>query len=224
MKLPQEPKERMKVLMLIGIGAVAVVFMVVSVVVKPLMARKAQYREDIALAREDLDTAQRDVNRMMVDRDANTKVLEGIVDGAYRQNFVLEPRLGNYELGAREFVEGIAQSVGVTIASMREIGLTQMPLPTTEQDKGLALKCYNMNVQLLVGLPDLMLFLNAVEAGNPYLCVSSIAISSRIEDPALHTVVLELQWPVWAVPTLGRQLEQRLQDSHTLSLTPAPPT
>ncbi len=213
MKLPDDPKERIKILALIGIGVVAVIIVLITFIIKPMMGRKTTYRADITKTKELLETAQRDVSRMMQDRDANTKVLEGIVDGAYHQNFILQPRLGNYELGAREFIEGVAQTAGVTIETAREIGITQMPqaaVPTAEQ----SLKCYNIRLTFNVGLHELIRFLEVAGEGNPYVCVSGVVITPRAEDPSRHTVNLDLQFPVWSDPTLGQQLEKRLEDAH----------
>ncbi|MCE9614997.1 MAG: type II secretion system protein M [Lentisphaerae bacterium] len=214
MKLPSDPKEKIKILILIGIGAVAVIFMLVSLVVKPLRARRQANTEEIAKVKELVDAAQRDVSRMMQDRDKNTHVLEDIVEKIYQQGYILQPRLGNYELGAREYVESIAASQGIPIESAREVGLTQIPVATGQKDER-ALKCYTLRVTLRAGMPQLVRFLKAIEAGNPYLCVSSIGITPRTEDPAQHQVSLDVQWPVWADPATGRNLEQRLDEARS---------
>ena len=212
MKLPADPKERAKILVLIGIGTAAVLFTLVSLVIKPLLAHKAEYAKETAELKDRIDAAQRDWNRMLKDRDRNTDVLEGIVKNVIKTGYILQPRLGNYELGAREYVERIAQAQGLTLESAHEIGITQIPT-APGQNQEPTFRCYNMRIVLFTGLPELVRLLEALQAGNPYVCVTGIAVVPRKEDPARHQVSFELQWPIWSDLMLPGALETRLADA-----------
>lgn len=225
MKLPENPKERLKVLVLIGIGAAFLALVLVTLVIRPLVARKKATMAEIAEVREKLETAQRDVARMLQDRDRNAKVLGEIVSNAREHSYVLQPRLGNYELGAREYVESIAQGIGLKLGSVQEVGITQLPQPASPQSER-QIKCYNLRISFATGLHELVQFLQLLESGNPYICVSSLAINARSEDNSSHEIALDLQWPVWSSPEMQHALEQRLEEARRVPPTgnesPAP--
>lgn len=212
MKLPEDPKERIKILVLVGIGVVAVIYTAIALVIKPLFSAEERYRKEIADVNESLMASQRDMNHMLQEREGNTRSLNAIVEISDRQRLILHPRLGNYELGAREFLEGVAQRTGVTMASIREIGVTQMPQsPDLKTEK--ALKFYTLRVNMEGGLHDLMRMLATLETDNPYIGLSSLTINTRPEMPAKHQIDIELQWPVWADPKMNEIIKQRLEEA-----------
>jgi hypothetical protein len=222
MKLPDDPKEKIKILILIAIGAVAVLYTLIAVVVKPLMTRKAGNNEAIETLQNELTDAQRDLNRMWQGRDYNTKVLQSLVELSNRKDYLLHPRLGNYELGAREYVETAARDVGVELEAVREIGLMQLPQDPAIKDPR-ALQTYNLRVSMQAGLPDLIALLTAIETRNPYLSVSGISIDARPTDPARHQIAFELQWPVWTDPLTAQDLERRLNEAEAVDPAAKPP-
>jgi hypothetical protein len=212
MKLPEDPKERIKILALIGIGAVAVIYMAIALVIKPLFGAEARYRKEIAEVNESLMASQRDMNHMLREREGNVRSLEAITDISDRRRLILHPRLGNYELGAREFLESIAVQAGVTMEAIREIGVTQMPQsPDLKNEK--SLKFYTLRVDLEAGLHDLMRMLVALENANPYIGLSSLTINTRPEDPGKHQIDVELQWPVWADAKMNDTIKLRLEEA-----------
>ncbi len=216
MKLPDDPKEKTKILILIGIGVVAVLYTTIALVVKPLFAEKARCRIEIAALEAKLEMAQRDMNRMLKDRPGNTRALEQIVDVSNRRLFILHPSLGNYELGARAYLENQSQSAGVALTTIREIGITQIPKPA--KGPALAFKSYNLRVGIQAGMHDALRLVEAIEKNNPYLSVSSLSVVSRPESPGRHEITMEIQWPIWEDPQMSEIIEQRLQDA--LAYTP----
>jgi hypothetical protein len=222
MRLPEDPKEKLKILVLVAIGAVAVLYTLVTVVVKPFMTRKAENTESIAKLQEQLTDAQRDLNRMWLDRDRNTKVLRSLVELSNDKDYLLHPRLGNYELGAREYVEAAARRVGVELEAVREIGLIQLPQdPAIKEPR--SLKTYNLRISVQTGLQHLIALLGAIENGNPYLCVSGVSIDTQPANPARHQISFELQWPVWTDPLMAQDLERRLREAEATEPVARPP-
>lgn len=215
MRLPDDPKEKVKILILVGIGGVAVVYTLIAAVVKPLLHRKEADRAEIAELEDQLASATRDVNRMWKDRVQNTQALETIVDISNEKNYLLHPRLGNYELGAREFVESLSQSTGVPVESVREIGIIQLPTDSSQQTER-TLTSYNVRVNVKCGIHALINLLTAIEDANPYVCVSGVSIAAGSDDPAKHQINFELQWPIWSDPTMAEDMERRLEEAKNI--------
>lgn len=218
MKLPEVKKEKLKIIMAIVLGAFFAVYAAIVVIVRPLLDKEKKRREEITELREKLEEADKDVSGMMRSRRQNTTILEEIVETASKRRCVLVPRLGNYQLGAKEYVERSAKEAGVEIESIREIGITQMPTaPTKKSDN--ALKSYSQRISLQSSLHGLIRLMKSLEAGNPYLTASNLTIASRDNDPGNHQISFELQWPVWTEPEMGVILENRLQEARNFSLT-----
>jgi len=211
MKLPEDPKERIKVLALVGVGGVGVIYALIAGILRPLSTRKVERLEQIAEMKEKLELAQRDVGRMLRDRAQNTKMLQEIIENASRKGYILRPRLGNYILGAREFVDRNAHEAAVEVTDVREIGIMQIPQPPLKKIDN-SLKSYNVRVSLEGGLHHCVRLLSRLEESNPMACISSLSISSRSAEPALHHVSFELQLPVWVDPTMDDKLAQRLAE------------
>ena len=93
-----------------------------------------------------------------------------------------------------------------------------MEIPHQPTDEA-ALKSYNLRVTLNTGVHNLIRFLKGIEEGNPYITLSNLSIGARKEDPANHAISFEIQWPVWAEPTMGETLETRLKEALESSLT-----
>lgn len=217
MKLPDDPKEKLKILVLVGIGAVAVLYTLIALVVKPLFDEKARCKAELATLSDELSSSSRDMERMLKERPGNTRALQAILDVSNRRGDILHPRLGNYELGAREYVERMSQACGVPVESMREIGLTQIPQPV-EGGVDRTLKCYNMRITLACGMHEAVSLIQHLESSNPHLCVTSFSISTRSDQPGRHDINVDLQWPVWVDPGMAETLEQRLEEA--LAYTP----
>ncbi|MDA0991000.1 MAG: hypothetical protein O3A51_09640 [Verrucomicrobia bacterium] len=219
MKLPDDKNERTKVLALIGIGCFAVLYGIVVGVINPLKAKKKDRIARIAEIREELTSAQRDMDRMMRDRAQNVDVLRAIVQTARGDGYILEPRLGNYELGARAYIEERAAEAGVIVNDINEIGISQIPKNPRKVIEN-SLKSYSMRVDLTAGLHDVISLIQAIEERNPYICIANLNVAGRSSDPAKHTVTFEVQWPIWSDPNMGQVLEQNLREAEDFKRPP----
>jgi hypothetical protein len=131
-KLPEDRTERVKILVLIALGAVAAVYTVAIGIVKPIKTKRKERGDEIAVVQEQLQEADREIGRMMKNRKENTRILKEIIAIANEQKSVLEPRLGNYLLEARDYLEAHARTADVKIESIREVGVMQLPKPKTQ--------------------------------------------------------------------------------------------
>ena len=212
MRLPQDKKERTKVLVLIGFGAVGVVYGIYAGVIRPLLSKRTECRTRIEELQGSLATAETTVSRMKRGEKENLEALREIVKSANRKGYVLRPRLGNYLLVATEIVERHANAVGVTVASLREVGILKFPQDAKDDEK-YPFSSYAMRLGLECGLHDLIRFVEALEASNPYLCLASITITAQDKKPDRHDVSVEVHWPVWSDSEMPGDLEEQLRDA-----------
>ena len=211
MRLPEDEKERAKVLVLISLGTIAVIYTVLYAVVRPLRIKRAERADEITAVQQRLEEAEREVGRMMKNRKENTQILRKVIELANAQKSVLQPRLGNYRLEARDFLESHASTASVEIDDIRQVGIIQLP-KSEKQETDNVLKAYISQVKINGGLHDLIRFLRQIEVSNPFLVVSSLSITSLAATPGKHSITVELQWPVWADEKLGQELEARLKE------------
>ena len=212
MRLPEDRKERIKVLILVGVGTIAVIYALIVGVMRPMANTRRERQARIEELNEQLEDAQRDMSRMLRDRQKNVEVLKEIVEIAARDGVILQPRLGNYELGAVAFIEQRAAEAGVKVNAINEIGITQIPKNPQKKTEN-AIKAYNMRISLEAGVHDLIRLLASIEDANPYIAITRIDVQTRMQNPARHSLTFELQWPVWSDPTTGETLETQLQEA-----------
>ena len=75
MKLPEDKKERVKILVLIAIGAVLVLYGLGFLVVKPVLKGKQEQLEKIASLQEKLRRASLGINRIEIDKTSISNIL-----------------------------------------------------------------------------------------------------------------------------------------------------
>lgn len=213
MKFPEDKKERIKILALIGIGAVILLVILYYGFSQIASKKKATVAKSDEL-KENLRKANQEIDQMSKDRKANTETLRKIAD--LSDKYMLKPILGNYSLSAQDAIERHAQSVGVAtdeaLLQIRELGIGEIIAPTAE--KSPAVKGYTVHVSLFCGYSDLTLFIKEIEASNPLLCVLNVSVLRR-PPPEIeaHAVNFDVQWPVWTDPEMPSKLEAQLAAS-----------
>ena len=210
MKLPTDKKERIKVIVLIAIGAIAVIWGLVVVVLKPYRTRKSEKAAAIKDFHERLEKGHRKITTMMRGRLKNAEILREIVQTSTVSNFVLRPRLGNYLLGATELIERYAARANVPIESIDEVGTMQIPKPKN-RPTGNIFDSYGISVDLECRLCDLIRLLKAIEQENPYMCVTGLTIAGQPNKSGKHSIGFGVQWPVWADPETPDRLKEQLE-------------
>lgn len=193
MKLPEDKGERIKLYALMGVVGVFLLYVGGGYAIKPLLKKRAEWKEQIEKLKLDIETTQRVLDFVGQSEDVNAEVVNEIVRIAQTSNVVLRPRLGNYQLEATERIEQRAAAAGVPIESIRETGVTTAPW---SKDDG-AFQAYGVRVETQCGLHDFVRLLQTVQSRNPYLCITDIAVGARPSTPGQHTVSFDLQWPIW---------------------------
>lgn len=197
MKLPDNKKERMQVLVLVAIFGVGALYGLFVGVIKPLKARRAVQGDEVAELRENIRIANIEIAQMKTDRRANDLVKADLRDITQASGYILEARLGNYLLSATEIIEAAARDAGVIIESPREIGISQLPEKTKTKTSG-TFAIYTARIGFVGTFHDLIRLLYSIEKSNPYLCVASISATASPKARDMHVIMFDVQWPVWA--------------------------
>jgi hypothetical protein len=211
MKLPEDKKERTKVLILIAIGSILVVYGLFVGVVSPLVKGKKDRMDRIDALQEKLRKAEKATARMGEDQRACSNALCRLDDLSNRKGVVLRDRLGNFLLSATEIVDRHAQKAGVTILGYKENGMSQLPQAASRSTPPV-FNGYTVTVQVQGDTRDLVRLLKEIETDNPYLSVSSIGITAQQGKPNRHQMSFEVQWPIWVDSKMPVRLATQLQD------------
>lgn len=210
MKLPEQKKERMQVLVLIFIGAAGVLFAIVQLGITPFLRGRAERIQRLAELNDAIADAELEITRMDRDRQQNREVVLQIQE--FTDRHVLRRRLGNLLLGATEVIETHATLMSrASVDSIREVGVADLPVAKKKVSDS-TFRLYTVRVTMQAGIHDIVRFVRSLEIDNPCVCVSSIGIETRPADMARHLVTMEIQWPVWANPALPSELLEQLKE------------
>jgi hypothetical protein len=218
MKLPEDKKERAKVLLLVAIGVIAVLYGLFSAIMMIQKSMKDRATK-IEQLHEKLRKAELTVKRMTSDVLSSSNSLTELHDIASVQGLVLRDRLGNYLLGATEVVESQAKAANAQIGSIKEGGISPIPQgdnPSTTN----TFHIYTATIQMEGGVHALLRLLRGLEASNPYLCVSSVGITAQNGKPDRHAITFDVQWPIWADPKAPAKLEEQVAALKGSTATP----
>ena len=209
MRLPENKESRQKVLALIALGIVAVAYGIWVGVYDPLRRGKDEAKVKISQLEEDLRTARLQIQRTGETQKELLEVARSLLTHSEKE--MLQPRLGNYLLQAREILTESGKSAGVQYFSVTEVGLVDMPLlpKKTNSVATVAVRAYSARVTAECGTDSLVNWLGLLEEGNPLIAISHITISAQPENVQKHVVRFEVQWPVWIDPAMRERVIQQ---------------
>lgn len=144
MKLPENKQDRTKIFIMIGLGAALVALGIWQGIVNPLrdahkakLARLEECKTGVEKARKEIRAAARSFDRRM-------ETLQDI--RSISEQYVLHPVLGNYLLQATDIVEAHARDLGIHVAPVREVGISDIPPDKNHEER--LLKAYTVRVNL----------------------------------------------------------------------------
>ncbi len=199
MNLPENKDDRNKILLMIGIGVVAVCYVGYAFGISPLLKKKADYAKKITDLNDKLWRADMDLKKITPLTTENKKLISEIIDISENKRYIIHPNLGNYLLVASDAINQCANELGLTIDSITEIPNQK----DINKDCDLAnpesphLKPYTVSVNLKCGFYDLIKLLKLIEQSNPYLTVVRLGIVGQPDDVMKHNISIDLQWPTW---------------------------
>lgn len=216
MKLPENKKERIQYLVLFGIVGVAVLYLAVSAGIKPMLQYKKESRARVEELNEDIRKADLKIRNIQTDLAKNTEVLAQICDetDAHILRSELETAVtANYLDVAKTIINRVAGTAQVPLESISEAGISEVPQNPARPTKNI-LRSYGIRISMKGGYTDLIRLLNAIEASNPYLCVTELTISGQgATEPEIHRISFKVEWPIWADEATPGNLKQQLAEA-----------
>ena len=210
MKLPDDKQQRVKIFVMIGLGAALVVLGIVQGIISPLrnlrtkrMARMEECQRGVNRARKEIKKAARSFTQRM-------EAIDNIKNAS--DQYILHPVLGNYLLEATGIIDAHADALGIAIDPVREVAISDIPRNADAKEDRL-LKAYTVRVNMVAPYHDAFALLREIENQNPYVCITSIMIRPRPGvDLEKHNISIEVQWPVWADPEFPAEIEEQLKE------------
>lgn len=206
MKLPEDKKERMKVLILIGIGvvvAIGLIFKAPVVGILPVLKSKKEKLAKIEQLKTEIAAANKEIKQLDKDKAENLDILRKIAEVSGK--YVLTPVLGNYKISASEVIEPIAKKYNIKIEQIRQIGISQEAGQTS-------VRAFGARVILFCSYENTRHLIAEIEQKNPLISVMNISITGKTENREQHAVSFDVQWPVWADTEIPVKLAQQLKE------------
>lgn len=212
MSIPSiDPASRKKIAILAVIGAVFVIYVGNTFLVKPMAATKKKIATGQVKLEEDILKAEQRIKQIEETRRKAADQIVSLARDVLHVNHALVPRLDNYDVIAQEAVERWSGEAGVSnpdVTRSRVVAITQgfKRKKTTAAFKG-----YRAPVSATCSLADCVKLLETIEADNPYVTIGGVAITGRPTDAERHNVRFSLRWPVWSGETMHADLQTRLK-------------
>ncbi len=221
MKLPDDPKERSQLIVLIGIVGVAAVYGIYMAASSVLMKPQREKQEQIEEITEKLRKANEAVQMMPMSQKNNDNHIAIISE--IDSKHILHPRMGkNYLLPAEEFVREQEVVSKSKVISVKEIGISNFPTPDPPKDTGdahapkpkpkvYAFKIYTVRVEVAEGLHNMIKLIKQIESANPCISISAMDIAPESETPFEHSMSFDIQWPIWNATKTTEKIMQQLK-------------
>jgi hypothetical protein len=207
MRLPSDPKERTKVLVLVAFGVVMGLYGVAQGLLS-LTAKRAELEERLVDLEWQVSSSRRDVLSAQRSRAKDQEVIADVADAS--RAHLLHSILGNYRLGVTSILERHAAQAGLELQSVQEVGIMDLPQPSGKKIKNV-FKAYAARVVLHCGFFNVIDFLRSLEEQNPYVCCTGLSVAANPEkDPQTHRITLTVQWPIWTDEATEERILSRL--------------
>ena len=197
MKLPTNKKERIQILVLIGAGAVAVLYALVSLAILPMIASFKSSTLRLTEKRDRLEL----IDRALKQKERRQTEFDGVSNNIpmYSEKYVLRPKLGSYLIVVRENLESLASACGLQLEPAAEVGRSEVPGKNADGSKR-SLLTYGVRVSATGGYNELLRFFRALERQNSMVCITELAVLPRASNPEAHTINATIQGPIWGEP------------------------
>ena len=206
MKLPENKKERIQVLVLLAVGTLAVLYAGIKLGVGPLIQGKKARVAQMEQLKNDVDKAKSFLEQTTGDGARNYETLSKITD--FSEKYFLKPRLENFLLPATEMVEDWIAEAGIKMAPPAELGRTDIPQAEAARN---VVRAYSMGFNLTCSTLELIRLLRVIEKENPSITVSRLSIVGNPAQPEKHTVNFSIQIPIWTDGEMPNRVRAELE-------------
>lgn len=234
MRLPANKQDRQKVLALIALGGVAALYGLWVGVYQPISRKMDEASTTIIVLQTNLGQAPQQIRQLADMRADLVKTMRAL--RTHSEQHLLNPRLGNYLLPARDFLVKKGTDAGVEAIQVTDIGLIDPPAkakpvpkpaaaaePETKPTPGAAaapakkepagpVRVYSARVTAECGYDTFIEWVRALQADNPLIAISHFLITAQPDNPQRHLVRFEVQWPVWTDPDMQAKVSQKADE------------
>ncbi|MFH0878763.1 MAG: hypothetical protein V2A34_03535 [Lentisphaerota bacterium] len=184
-------KERKQVLILAGIVAAGVLFVLVQYGLRPLFNSKKKATDELESLKAQLLKADNIIGRDSLIRTELTKS-SAELNRAMEQCIV--PRDNPLSWVTEKIYRG-AREVGIDIESVAEVSSALSSRDKQKQtDRVFAV--YSVRIITQCGYAQIVQLVEALEKSNPYLCISGISIAAQDRMVEKHAISLIVDWPM----------------------------
>ncbi len=194
MKLPGDKKKRTQILVLAGMAACGLLYVLWAFAYQPFRNRRAEAEQQLENREREVQQTQQFVRHGAGAEQRLRELTEELLDMS--EKHLLHPRLGNYFLEARDIVRRHAEAAGVGAWQAEEIGLTPLPRPRAAAGEH-AVQGFAVGITVECGYAVFLDWIRRLEEENPLLNLYGFTIAAQPEKPQQHQIRFELQWPVW---------------------------
>ena len=207
MRLPEDKRDRTKILLLLALLVGGAFYGVWAFVYHPLVTGRAEALTRRDQLEQELHAARVHIRRMEEMRREMQQVARNL--RARSEYDMIHPRLGNYLLEARETVQRHGRAAGVDQIRVTELDFVHPPRrPDNEPPP--RIRGYAVRVTAECSYAQLTHWLELLEEHNALLSVSQLQIAAQPDNPRKHQVGFEVQWPVWINPETRTTVRERV--------------
>ncbi|MGD9873208.1 MAG: hypothetical protein AB7T27_02950 [Kiritimatiellia bacterium] len=192
MKFGDMTKEQKQKVVLAGMGAAALLYVLYQFVLVPGIGTAGKSKDELAVLQADMEK----VNHTLSSGTRLRGELEASAARLKEDNSKHIVPSDNPLAWALERVYECAEPLGIEIASVSPVTGSPVPWERTAGATRL-FNPYTVKVVTRCGYFTLVSFLQALESANPYVCVSDLRIRGTLDNLA-HDVEFMLVWPKWA--------------------------
>jgi hypothetical protein len=197
MKLPENKRDRAQVLVLMGIGVIAVLLCLVQFGVKPVLDSRRKLQDEFDKLEEQLTKVRRELSYR---RDI-LREYEEVTNSIARisAQSVLQPILGSYLLGVTETIETAAKDCGIKVSEIQEVGIQEIP-GKKKDGTPRVFKSYGVQMTGVAGFERLCSLLHTLEQQNPLMCMTEFQVAGQPDNPERHRISVRIEWPIYVAP------------------------
>lgn len=196
MKLPKDKKERTKIIAFIGIGTLVVLYVAYTFGIQPFLANMKKIKEEIATEQSKLDQTLKEIRQIPLYEKQLQDIRQELSE--YSRKYFLKPRLGNYTLEARDRIDEYLLKVGIKREKpVPQRDISSLPSIGSKPAKYNVAGC-SATVDIECGLHNFVRLMHIIETNDPFCCLTALLIKPSVDNPAVHSIHFELQWPIWS--------------------------
>jgi hypothetical protein len=194
MKLPEDKKQRVQVIILICMGIVAALYVVLHAGIIPVTKGLENRKKKLSIVEDKIEKANRDIMQTKRHKARNAELESELANASMAH--LLQHEVGNFLLPAAHHIQKLVEESGIGKHSVRGMGPLQLRQWNKRKNERTVMS-YSVRVTVECAYSNLVLFADRMLADNPYVSFSGLSISAQKTHPEKHKMVFDIRWPIW---------------------------